>query len=264
MNFISWKKQREKRKKKKERKKISHIHTSHFHRAMLSHVWLWDLTDYSLPASSVHGIFQAGVLEWVPCPTLEDLSKPGIEPTSTVSPASTGGFFTTQPPGYPHFRVLEMYIFNTPLYILRQILVFFPSPLTMPEEKELTYVWMDSILMVPHIKTGLLQNPLSILSVSVHRIQSIQNFQAGLISNWPIHFSLSRIQTMADIPFPLLTKSFCLSSHFWLRFIDLHLFPYNRQLVIPYSDLQFYLSQTYMKREKLTQVWMRIETLFKL
>ena len=31
----------------------------------LSHVWLCDPVDYSLPGSSDHGIFQARVLEWV-------------------------------------------------------------------------------------------------------------------------------------------------------------------------------------------------------
>ena len=30
-----------------------------------------------------------------------DLSHPGIKPTSLVSPALTGGFFTTEPPGKP-------------------------------------------------------------------------------------------------------------------------------------------------------------------
>ena len=30
-----------------------------------------------------------------------DLPNPGIEPTSLVSPALTGGFFTTEPPGKP-------------------------------------------------------------------------------------------------------------------------------------------------------------------
>ena len=30
---------------------------------------LSDPTDYSLPGSSVHGIFQARVLEWVPLPS---------------------------------------------------------------------------------------------------------------------------------------------------------------------------------------------------
>ena len=31
----------------------------------LSYVWLCDHMDCSLPASSIHGIFQARVLEWV-------------------------------------------------------------------------------------------------------------------------------------------------------------------------------------------------------
>ena len=32
---------------------------------MLSHVQLFDPMDYGLPVSSVHGIFQARILEWV-------------------------------------------------------------------------------------------------------------------------------------------------------------------------------------------------------
>ena len=32
---------------------------------LLSHVQLCDLMDCSLPGSSIHGIFQARVLEWV-------------------------------------------------------------------------------------------------------------------------------------------------------------------------------------------------------
>ena len=35
----------------------------------------------------------------LPFPTLGDLPDPGIEPTSLVSPALAGGFFTTAPPG---------------------------------------------------------------------------------------------------------------------------------------------------------------------
>ena len=37
----------------------------------------------------------------VPFPTPRDLPDPGIEPTSLVSPALAGGFFTTGPPGKP-------------------------------------------------------------------------------------------------------------------------------------------------------------------
>ena len=37
----------------------------------------------------------------LPFPTPGDLPNPGIEPTSLVSPALAGGFFTTEPPGSP-------------------------------------------------------------------------------------------------------------------------------------------------------------------
>ena len=33
------------------------------------HLTLWDPMDYSLPGSSVHGIFQARILEWVAMPS---------------------------------------------------------------------------------------------------------------------------------------------------------------------------------------------------
>ena len=37
----------------------------------------------------------------LPFPPPEDLSDPGIEPVSPVSPALAGGFFTTELPGKP-------------------------------------------------------------------------------------------------------------------------------------------------------------------
>ena len=52
----------------------------------------------SPPGSPVHGILQAGILEWVPFPSPGDLPDPGIEP---VSPALAGGFYTTEPPEKP-------------------------------------------------------------------------------------------------------------------------------------------------------------------
>ena len=45
---------------------------------------LCDPMDCSLPGSSVHGIFQARVLEWVPFPFPGDLPDPGIEPGSAT------------------------------------------------------------------------------------------------------------------------------------------------------------------------------------
>ena len=38
--------------------------------------------DYSLPGSSVLGILQAKIVEWVPFPSPGDLPNPGIEPGS--------------------------------------------------------------------------------------------------------------------------------------------------------------------------------------
>ena len=43
----------------------SEIHPSITFACMLSHVWLCDPMGCSLPGSSVHGIFQARILEWV-------------------------------------------------------------------------------------------------------------------------------------------------------------------------------------------------------
>ena len=64
----------------------------------LSHVGFCDPVDCSPPGSSVHGILQARVLEWVAFPFSRGLPNPGIEPGS---PALAGRFFTTNPPGKP-------------------------------------------------------------------------------------------------------------------------------------------------------------------
>ena len=52
----------------------------------------------SPPGPSVHGIFQARILEWVACPSPGDFPDPGL---GSASPASAGRLFTTEPPGTP-------------------------------------------------------------------------------------------------------------------------------------------------------------------
>ena len=64
--------------------------------------------DYNLPKSSVHGIFEVGILESVTIPSLGHLPDSGIEPTSPECPALADGFFTiftTAPPGKPNVRM---------------------------------------------------------------------------------------------------------------------------------------------------------------
>ena len=70
--------------------------------SVASHVRLFEATvDWSLPGSSVHGILQARILEWVAMPSSRGSSWPRIELVSPASPEFAGGFFTTEPPGKP-------------------------------------------------------------------------------------------------------------------------------------------------------------------
>ena len=56
----------------------------------------------SLPGSSVRGILQVRLLEWVACPLTGDLPDPGIEPASLAYPAMAVGFFITVLHRKPH------------------------------------------------------------------------------------------------------------------------------------------------------------------
>ena len=57
---------------------------------------LYDHMDHSLLGSSVHGILQAKILEWLPCLPPGHLPDSGIEPTFLMSLALAGEFFTTR------------------------------------------------------------------------------------------------------------------------------------------------------------------------
>ena len=80
--------------------------------------------DCSPPGSSVHGIFQARILEWMPCPPPGDLSNPGIKTTFPAleedslpqshqwSPRSSNWWFYT----WPFLRPID-FINNTKVTI---------------------------------------------------------------------------------------------------------------------------------------------------
>ena len=57
-----------------------------------------DLMDCSLPNSSVHGIFQARILEWVVRPSSRASSQ---HRDQTWVSCIAGGFFSPEPPGEP-------------------------------------------------------------------------------------------------------------------------------------------------------------------
>ena len=65
----------------------------------LNRVWLFfDSMDCIPLGSSVHGISQARILEWVAIAFSGDLPELGIE---AASPTLAGGFFATEPSGKP-------------------------------------------------------------------------------------------------------------------------------------------------------------------
>ena len=67
---------------------------------------LWDPVDCSLPGFSIHGIFQARILEWVTISFSGDLPDPGIKPGS---PALEADALTSEPPGKPYSPEKENY-----------------------------------------------------------------------------------------------------------------------------------------------------------
>ena len=58
------------------------------------------LTDCSLPGSSIHGISQARIREWVAVPFSRDLPKPGIKPRSLTLQADS---LLSEPPEKPTY-----------------------------------------------------------------------------------------------------------------------------------------------------------------
>ena len=57
--------------------------------------------DCSPPGCSVHGSFQAGILQLAAISYSRDLLYPGIERSFLVSPALVSEYFTTEPHGKP-------------------------------------------------------------------------------------------------------------------------------------------------------------------
>ena len=87
---------------------------------MRSHVQLCDPLDCSSPASTVHRIFQARILEWIAISTSKDLPDPGIEPASAASPALQACSLPAEPLGNTYFYlILTEKLWNCLMNIVR-------------------------------------------------------------------------------------------------------------------------------------------------
>ena len=67
--------------------------------SQFSHIQLCDPMDCRPPGSSVHGVLQARILEWVAMPSSRGSSQPWIEPGS---PALQVGSLPSEPPWKPN------------------------------------------------------------------------------------------------------------------------------------------------------------------
>ena len=81
--------------------------------SLLSRVWLFATLVHLFYGSSVHGILQTRILEWVAIPFSRpgDLPNPGTDPGF---PALQADFLPSEPPGKPKAleRLYGSYIFN--------------------------------------------------------------------------------------------------------------------------------------------------------
>ena len=85
-----------------ERKTIRNLYA----KSRQSCLTLCDPRDRSPPVSSVSGILQARILEWVAMPSSRGSSWPRDQThVSWKSPALAGRFFTTEPPGKPIYTL---------------------------------------------------------------------------------------------------------------------------------------------------------------
>ena len=95
------------------------------HARSLSGVSLRDLMDCCPPSSSVHGISQARILEWV---AISFSRASSWSRDQTQSPALAGRFFTAEPPGKPDPKCYPFSLFTTllPEWLQSRLFMYIP------------------------------------------------------------------------------------------------------------------------------------------
>ena len=95
-------------------------------KSLQSCLTLCNTMDCSLSGSSVHGILQARILEWVAIPSSRGSFQSTVEPVSFMSPALAGGFFKPHP--HTHTLIHADGILpcqkNRPVFILSHVVQF--------------------------------------------------------------------------------------------------------------------------------------------
>ena len=113
---------------------------------------LTDPTDCTLPSSSVHGISQARILEWVAISSSREFLNPGIEPSSPAA--------AWQADSLPLSHLGTPYACKHSMKVLMKSKVFSRNQLiqTVHEDAELVACEFQAIRMLKRIPTILAQN----------------------------------------------------------------------------------------------------------
>ena len=80
-----------------------------------------DPMDCSPPGSSVHGILQARILEWVTMPSSRGSSQPRDQTCVSCISCFASRFFTTEPPGKPAHTQLHFFKSHSGLFSSKKI-----------------------------------------------------------------------------------------------------------------------------------------------
>ena len=136
---------------------------------------VWDPMDCRPPDSSVHGIFQARILEWVAIFPSGDLPSPGIKPSFPVSPALQADSLPTEPSGKPN-GCMSFFFFLPSLFA--HILV------GLGEEAEV-YTHVHSICcLIGSPQNPQFSNPVLLMSASSCKLVLISKWKASRNVTW--------------------------------------------------------------------------------
>ena len=142
--------------------------------------------------SSIDGILQARILEWVAIFFSGGLPDPGIKPVSLKTPNYfASGFFTTEPPGKPHlclslvqfssFQLLSgVRLFATPWITARQASLSITN-----SQSSLKLTSIESVMPFSHL---ILCRPLLLLPPIPPSIRIFSN-DSTLCMRWPKYWS---------------------------------------------------------------------------
>ena len=167
------------------------LYNLHVHACTLSHfklcLTLCDPMDYSPPGSSVHGILQARILEWLAMPSSRGSSRPRDRTHVSCISWTADEFFTVEPPKKPHnFSQIQLlsrvWLFVTPWTAARQASLSITNSQSPPKPMSIELVMSSNHLI--------LCRPLLLLPPIPASIRVFSNESAFRI-RWPKYWNFS-------------------------------------------------------------------------